>query len=433
MEITLLNHACILIKVKNVRLLCDPWLFGTCFEKGWGLQFNNLGAIELAASCTHLWISHFHTDHFHVPTLKELVRLNPDIIALSNHSFNFKMDDVLRKIGFKDIILIAERKNVFLTQDIAVKRFPTTGSDNMLLLQSDEGVVLNYNDCNLPKRAREQLAQEIGSIDIFLNNFNHAGKLLDFPLPSVNEVKINLKNCFVSNFLSFSPNWVIPFASYHYYSAPESLQQNGSMLSVVELTELDPRIVPLKVGETFEFKKELLPRVFSTSSSVVQNPIEVKVREQSIQLQELQKAGDKFRRKLNRRFLWFTLLLGKLKIYITDFNRLAVFDLRSGLKLSSAIDQGFHIKVHSEALYKWFSKTYGTSDFVIGAHFDVADYNLQSLRFLFLLALLAENRLDLISLLKMLVTPAGLHFLFNRREEITALLRRGKFTPGEQR
>ena len=60
-----LNHASMLVEVGTMRLLFDPWLEGTAFSGGWGLRYDNPDAIDLAASATHLWISHWHSDHLH--------------------------------------------------------------------------------------------------------------------------------------------------------------------------------------------------------------------------------------------------------------------------------------------------------------------------------------------------------------------------------
>ncbi len=90
MKIHLLNHASVLIEVGQVKLLTDPWFWGNCFENGWGLKYDNENALELAKQATHLWISHFHADHFRTPTLRKLVEVNLNIIVFGNRSLNFQ-------------------------------------------------------------------------------------------------------------------------------------------------------------------------------------------------------------------------------------------------------------------------------------------------------------------------------------------------------
>ena len=93
MKIQLINHASILIETDGIKLLTDPWYFGYAFDGGWGLKYNHPSAFEIAQTATHLWISHFHTDHFHIPTLKKILEINPKLIVLGNRSFNFQLDD----------------------------------------------------------------------------------------------------------------------------------------------------------------------------------------------------------------------------------------------------------------------------------------------------------------------------------------------------
>ena len=79
LSIKLLNHACAVVHFKKagVKIGFDPWLFGHCFDEGWGLKYDNPDAIKEVSECDYIWISHFHADHFHVPTLKKILSLNP--------------------------------------------------------------------------------------------------------------------------------------------------------------------------------------------------------------------------------------------------------------------------------------------------------------------------------------------------------------------
>ena len=84
--IKVVSHSCVLISLGEIRILCDPWLFGDVFNNGWSLKLKsqNLEVLtkEEINSITHIWISHEHPDHFHFPhlstyqkTLKVFLRL----------------------------------------------------------------------------------------------------------------------------------------------------------------------------------------------------------------------------------------------------------------------------------------------------------------------------------------------------------------------
>src|SRR5687767_9194527 len=253
MRIEYLNHACVIIKSGEQSLLCDPWFSGTAFGGGWGLQFDNPEALQKATSCTHLWISHFHPDHLHMPTLKQLGALSPEITALANDSANFRISEALQQTGFKNIVSLYERRKLPLTSDTKVMRYPTAGIDNMLLIETPEGRILNYNDCHLPIGALKLLMRKIGKVDILLNSFNHAIKFIDNPRKSDEEIRSQLLTNYKKVLDVINPTWVIPFASAHYYRTRDTQWQNESLLQSEDLVELDSRILPLRIGSEVIF------------------------------------------------------------------------------------------------------------------------------------------------------------------------------------
>ena len=101
-----------------------------------------------------------------------------------------------------------------------------------------------------------------------------------------------------------------------------------------------------------------------------------------------------------------------------------ILEINTIRKHCNIIDKGsnYHINAHSSELYCWWSELYGTDTFYVGAHFEISNKNIFSLRALLLLGLLMENRLDLVCLLKMIFSYQGLLFFYNRREEIMGTL-----------
>jgi hypothetical protein len=411
----------------------DPWLIDTCFDGGWGLRYKNERAMDLAGQATHLWISHFHSDHFHVPTLKMLARLNPDILCLGNHSYNFRMDEALTRLGFRNVQPLLERVDFRLNNDCSVLRYPTTGIDNMLLIKTGEGTVLNFNDCNVPGLARRWLARAMGPIAVFLNNFNHASRLLVYPLPTDEQIQARQKAFFVRNFTSFNPRHVIPFASHHYFRAEESQDLNPSLLTVEEILSLDRRIIPVHVGESVEFSGKGCGHVqfIKNRPHPEENTPTFIQRGPGHTLQDLQAACDVYRRSINHGFFGLSRLVPPLRIEITDLKLHATLSLHRGLRLTE--EQASHIEAHSAPLHRWFQRPFGTDTFVVGAHFTIVNKQLSRLKWLLLLGLLVENKVDLRSLLKMVFHPQGRWFLWNRREEILAILLGFRFNATSQR
>jgi hypothetical protein len=77
-------------------------------------------------------------------------------------------------------------------------------------------------------------------------------------------------------------------------------------------------------------------------------------------------------------------------------------------------------------LHLWLTQPYGTDAFAVGAHFALRAVRKGRLVATIASGLLVENRLDLRSLLGMLVSRRGWAFLWNRREEILGILVSGK-------
>jgi len=424
MEIEYLNHASVIIKDGPVSLLIDPWLWGTCFEEGWGLRFNNPDALNKTKDCTHIWVSHFHQDHFHRPTLKRILEVNPQIQFIGNRSYNFQLDDTARQIGFQNVISLFERKPLALSDQFLITRFPTTGIDNMLLVKTSKEVILNYNDCNIPLITQKKLKKRIGHIDYLLTNFNHAGKLFLYPYPGPEIIKEKLVKSFSDNYTIFDPDHILPFASYHYYRAPESFRQNDAMLDASDLLNLDPRIINWHPGDKLvtTLKEPAIIKV----SEVILNTPDMLVHKRSYLLDELRAASIDFSEMLRSRFGFLSRFFPPLYIQITDLNALIGIDPQKGIFIPAVKIQP-HITAHSEALYNWFSKPFGTDSFVVGAHFDIVNENRVPLKWKIAIGLMIDNKLDLRSVIGMTFKRNGLRFLWNRREELFGILRSFKF------
>lgn len=423
MKIHFLNHASVLFEYKNVRLLTDPWYFDTCFEGGWGLRYQNPQALDLAATANYLWISHFHADHFHVPTLKKLLALNPEITVLGNHSYNFQLDEAMRGIGFTNIIRFEERRPITIEEGITLTRYPTTGIDNMLHLKHEAFSILNYNDCNIPPLSQKLLKRKIGAIDILMSNYNHAGKLLLYPYPNDETIRRKLIDSFSNNYKTFNPQYVLPYASHHYYRASESKHQNTSHISGHELTRIDPKIINWRIGDVVIFDKHtnVLLVDDTDNKTAPTRPLDTLVHgpsETELELVRLSREYVKNLRRLYGPVAWF---LPQLLINIADLDVVMKLGTFTGLTLAEPGTEP-QIVAHSSALKKWWSKRYGTDSFVVGAHFELVTKHRIPMYWQIILGILVDNKLDLKSILTMLFRPRGIRFLVNRREEILGIL-----------
>jgi UDP-MurNAc hydroxylase len=429
--IELLNHASIILRHGEISLLCDPWFDGTCFGGGWGLRYANPNALEKASGCTHLWISHFHNDHLHMPTLQQIAQRVPQIQALANVSLNADMRGPLQRVGFAKVHPLYERHPVALSNDWEITRYPTTGIDNMLVIRVGKFTVLNLNDCNLPARALRWLARKIGQIDVLLVNYNHAGKLLEYA--SHEQIKETFKKHFEVVIAAINPTWVIPFASLHYYRSQASAHQNRSLLSAEELTAVSPNVIPLAAGDRAFFGPDRELVVEHLTPALPCAPLEQKRHEASIPWQQLVGAAEAYRARLRHGFLGLVRWISPLAIRVSDLERVLVLDLAKGVSEAVEADGPVHIEAHSEALFDWFGKPFGGDAFWVGADFAIVDSDTSPVHRMMLAGLLLENRLALKEFIRMVVTLPGWAFFLHRREEILAILLGRRFGAGDSR
>ncbi len=421
--VELLNHASIILRYKDFSLLCDPWLEGDIYGGGWGLQYENPGAFDRAATCTHLWISHPHTDHLHLPTLKRIAERNPKMRVLTNISHNADIQSVIKAAGFKNITPLYERKKLEINSRVSVVRYPSVSIDNMLLINAGPWRVLNYNDCDLPQQAIRALMKKIGPVDIFLDNFNHAGKLLK--ISSDDLTKKRFQQAFLNAINIVDPKWVIPFASIHYYRYAGAFHQNNSMMTIEEIVKSDPRCVELHVGDTVIFSKSDKPVLDRRSPPIPRRLLEPKQYHQPISWEELVSTGKKYRDFLRYHFFDITFCALPLHILVEDQNRILIFGLSKGVYEATGQDKLVHMAAHSQSLHYWFTKPFGVDALCIGANFRELSEDIRPIYRITFAGQLITNGVSPRQLMQMLIYPKKWSFFFNRREYILSLFQGG--------
>lgn len=428
LSITWLNHAAVLVESGPIRLLTDPWFEGTCFAGGWQLARHEPRAWALAARATHLWISHWHSDHFHGPTLRRLARENPDVEVLANRSANFDMGPALARFGFRNITALPERAPTPIGGGAEVLRIPTAGIDNMLALRVGRWTVLDYNDCNLPRAALTRIAEGLrrryGPIDVLLSNYNHAGRLFEIGAPTA------IADTFWEGYLGVldatEPVWSLPFASSHRYIG-DGRDQNASMTTLEDLpgriadSRHHARIVPWAIGDRISWPDpDAEPAHTPRTPALRVEPITPRDYGPPVPWGVLRGAAQRRLATLDRAFFGFTRLVGELVVYARDHDRR--LRLVPGV---GALDAGrgrgdAHLTAHSRALHDWLGRRFGDDTFLAGAHFTLTDRDPAAVQRWLLPAVLEASELDPRHAMRWLLTREGRRFFWNRREEIAA-------------
>ena len=425
LEIYQLNHASLLIVMGQVRLLTDPWYEGTAFDEGWKLRWDNPEAIALAATATHLWVSHPHSDHLHLPTLQKICQINPNIIVLANRSYNYDMCGQFQALGFGSVQPFGENQTIYLTEHCTLQRISSGIIDSMLVIRWNNVTILNLNDCVLQKRALRTIARRIGKIDLLLCNFNHAGKLLHFPEKTPEEVQETLKAHYRHQTRLLAPNYVLPYASHHQYASPFSIRQNLSMLEPDDLVEAAPDIhtIPLYPGQCVKIdfsapsnRPIVIGQAQDRAAEAGTSRVSAGLPDRIPSSKEFQDAAEIFAKRMDHSFGPLRRLLPSITVRIREDQR--IMRMRSGRFQETADNGSADIEACAEKFLHWLSLPYGTDSFVVGGHFGILRPCIGRIKLLFAILLLAEGKISP----RYLIKPSLWLFLFRRYHELLAAL-----------
>ncbi len=100
MKITKFGHCCLLIEEKEVRVLTDPGMYTT--------TQNEIKNIDIVL------ITHEHADHFHVDSVKEILKNNPEALIVTNSSVN----ELLKKENILNVEIV-EDTQVFTYNELS--------------------------------------------------------------------------------------------------------------------------------------------------------------------------------------------------------------------------------------------------------------------------------------------------------------------------
>src|SRR4051812_41181720 len=213
MKLRFVSHASFSVESGGVKLICDPWLFGKAFNRGWAL-------LSPAASVNweeidYLWISHQHPDHLHFPTLKSIPSdQRHRITVLYQKHASERIPKVLRGLGFSKVQELKLNKWVSLRGGIEVLCGSVGSMDSWIGIRAERMTILNLNDCVMEPRHLGYVSKLVGRVNLLLTQFSFAnwiGNRSD----ELGEVEAKLQDLrFRVTFLK--PDVTIPFASFIY-------------------------------------------------------------------------------------------------------------------------------------------------------------------------------------------------------------------------
>jgi UDP-MurNAc hydroxylase len=371
-----INHAGFVIRHRDVALACDPWLDGAAFNEGWSLISPTRFKPENFANVTHIWFSHEHPDHFSPKNIREVpADIRPHITVLFQKTRDGKVIRFCRDLGFKTVEL-ESAVPYKLAPDFTIScyRHPgadrTAAVDSFLLVRAGEISLLNLNDYITDSIAElRAIKDRYDELTVLFTQFSYAnwvGNPGDEPSKrKAAETKITSLQEQIS---TLRPRFVVPFASYIFFSNSENFHMNshmnkiGEIHSIISRTKATP--VVLYPGEKWVIGEKhdcqpALSQYGADLQSALEGPPQYSVAK--VPSDRLIAEAEKFRQKmLNAHAAVILHLMPSTTIWIKDYEKAFTFSYRHGLSERPGTAQdSCDISVMSGAMSHCFTVAWG--------------------------------------------------------------------------
>jgi Beta-lactamase superfamily domain len=184
-QVQFLGHACLRFSGAKGALICDPWLATVPIYGNTAVKYPFLPEEQLpsALDVSHIYISHHHEDHFHVPSLdlfsRDTVVLIP-AFEYVDHPRARSMRRTLERMGFIRVIALEswESFDIDLGEPLNLTLIPSAQSrwhdweNSGLILKCAGWTALNLNDNLVDDALLEQIEVRAGRPDaVFVQGF----------------------------------------------------------------------------------------------------------------------------------------------------------------------------------------------------------------------------------------------------------------------
>ncbi len=160
LTITHYTHATAEINCGKIKIITDPWCEGPAFTTGWWLnQKPPNDWLQKILSSNLIYISHSHSDHLNIHTLKRIKNFNSKIKIIIPAFKNTSCDNILKRIGFTNVYRVPFLNWQKINKDcryMLLEDF-TGNNDSGMLIEYKGYTVLNMvdshnlNNGDLPK------------------------------------------------------------------------------------------------------------------------------------------------------------------------------------------------------------------------------------------------------------------------------------------
>jgi hypothetical protein len=182
LKVRTLGHACLAVFRDGERplLLTDPWLVGSVYWRSWWLQhYPTAEEIDWLATTAHVYVTHEHPDHFHLPSIRRLgagpAYLFPSLAERGYLGY-------LSERGFR-AEAAPPRRWLALGDGVSILSMPMWNDDSLLMIDTPNALILNLNDAKpLPPvlRAVRRVADRIDKPRVLLCSYSPASVVNSF-------------------------------------------------------------------------------------------------------------------------------------------------------------------------------------------------------------------------------------------------------------
>jgi L-ascorbate metabolism protein UlaG (beta-lactamase superfamily) len=178
-EIGFLGHASLLFRGATGSLVCDPWFSTVPIYGNSAIKYPVVPAeLEDAfRGASHVYISHHHEDHFHVPSLDRLSRdvtIYIPSFEYVTHPRGRSMERTLRAMGFSKVQPLAsyESVEIDLGEPVRLTLVPSATSrwhdweNSGIIVETADWNAINLNDNLADKDLLAEIRKRCPSLDV---------------------------------------------------------------------------------------------------------------------------------------------------------------------------------------------------------------------------------------------------------------------------
>jgi UDP-MurNAc hydroxylase len=261
MRFTVIGHACLYVETSGPSILIDPWLFGSCYWRGWWHFPTTSEPDPRYLSPDLVYLTHHHSDHFHYPSMRRIDRSAEVMVA------RFGVDVMageVRGLGFEAVRELGHGEVVELAPGVRVGSYQYGFDDTMFVVQDGDTVLADLNDCKIRGRALAAAMEDFGPVTFMLKTHSWAQSypwLYDADDPA--DLGLLTAQTYLDDFVGtvreLKPRYAVPFANMVGFLHPESWELNRHMITPDDVAEAmagaegvsGTELVPMGPGDTW--------------------------------------------------------------------------------------------------------------------------------------------------------------------------------------